>query len=116
MQQAHHSTFDFDHWSELASRDPEGFEARRRETIEAAIRQAPARTQARLRRLQWKLDQIRRTSGTPLAACIRMHNMMWDSLQGRGGLLDTLRRDPRQGLPQRSNNVVSFARHRAKGL
>ena len=39
MQQAHHSTFDFDRWSELASRDPEGFEARRTQAIEAAIRQ-----------------------------------------------------------------------------
>lgn len=116
MQQAHHSSFDFDHWSELASRDPEGFEARRREAIEAAILQAPARAQARLRRLQWKLDQIRRTSGTPLAACIRMHNMMWDSLQGRGGLLETLRRDPRQGLPPRSDNVVNFAPRHARDL
>lgn len=116
MQQAHHSTFDFDRWSELASRDPEGFEARRTQAIEAAIRQAPARTQARLRRLQWKLDQVRRTSGTPLAACIRMHNMMWDSVYGRGGLLESLNRDPRRGLPTQPDNVVNFARRDAKGL
>ena len=116
MHQARHSTFDFDHWSELAQRDPEGFEARRRQVLEAAIRQAPARTQERLHRLQWKLDQIRRTSGTPLAACIRMHSMMLDSLHGRGGLLETLQRDPRQGLPRQTDNVVDFAGRSAGGL
>jgi hypothetical protein len=108
MHQARHSSFDFDQWAELAQHDPQGFEARRSEAIEAAIRQASPRTQERLRRLQWKLDQIRRTSGTPLAACIRMHNMMLDSLHGRGGLLETLQRDPRQGLPRQTNNVVQF--------
>lgn len=115
-KQARPTEFDFDHWSELATRDPEGFEARRSEVIEAAIRRAPARTQTRLRRLQWKLDQIRRTSGTPLAACICMNNLMWESIHGRGGLLEALNRNPRDGLSPLSDNVVEFRSQSARGL
>ena len=33
---------------------------------------------------------VRQRSRTPLAACIRMSEMMWDSLLGEGGLRDTL--------------------------
>jgi len=82
--------FDFESWSALASDDPEGFEAQRARAIEEAIRRAAPRTQMRLRRLQWKLDQIRRTATTPMAACIRMNHMMWDRVTGPGGLLETL--------------------------
>ncbi len=88
-EQAQHN-FDFEAWSTLANNDPEGFEARRSRAIEDAIRRATPRAQARLRRLQWKLDQVRRTASTPMAACIRMNHMMWDRVTGRGGLLETL--------------------------
>ena len=76
---------DFDEWVSLAKSDPEKFEAKRSEIIEAAIScHNPARQQ-RLRRLQWKIDQVRGLSPTPLAACIKISNMMWDSLSGPGG-------------------------------
>lgn len=94
--QSHESSprFDFDRWSELANRDPDAFEARRAAVIEAAISRASDRSQARLRRLQWKLDQVRRTSATPLAAAIRMNELMWERITGRGGLLQALTEGP----------------------
>ena len=82
--------FDFEHWSHLASEDPEAFEARRQALIEDLINSAPRHRQPRLRGLQWRLDMVRQRSRTPLAACIRMSEMMWDSLLGEGGLRDTL--------------------------
>jgi hypothetical protein len=81
---------DFDQWSSLANLDPEAFEARRHELIEEVIRNAPQHCQPRLRCLQWRLDRMRERSGTPLAACIRMSEMMWKSVLGEGGLRDSL--------------------------
>lgn len=82
------SHIDFEQWAALAASDPEAFETRRAQVIDAAIRRAPRPKQQRLRGLQWKLDQVRRLSHTPMAACLRMTNMMWDSLLSEGGLID----------------------------
>ncbi|HKJ08805.1 MAG TPA: DUF3135 domain-containing protein [Gammaproteobacteria bacterium] len=79
---------DFEQWAALAASDPEAFEAQRAQVIDAAIRRAPRPKQQRLRGLQWKLDHVRQLSGTPMAACLRMSNMMWDSVLKEGGLLD----------------------------
>ena len=101
--------FDFDRWAKLADTDPAAFEAQRQAAIEEAIAQAPERTRARLQRLQWKLDQIRRTSGTPLAAAIRMNEMMWDRIAGKGGLLEALTQPPAQRREQAAD-VLRFPR------
>lgn len=90
MPKSAHNSFDFEAWSKLANSDPDGFEARRNRAIEEVICHATPRTQMRLRRLQWKLDQVRATSATPMAACIRMNRLMWDRITGPGGLLETL--------------------------
>lgn len=108
MPESAQHAFDFEAWSELASSDPEGFEARRARAIEEAIRRAAPRTQARLRRLQWKLDQVRRTSATPMAACIRMNHMMWDRITGPGGLLETLVEGHAAQPPQERAKVLQF--------
>jgi hypothetical protein len=84
------ANIDFDQWSSLATLDPEAFEARRHELIEDLIRSAPLHRQPRLRGLQWRLDRIREHSRTPLAACIRISEMMWEALVGEGGLRDSL--------------------------
>lgn len=103
-RQAH---FDFDHWSRLAILDPEAFEARRHALIEDLIQRAPPHRQPRLRGLQWRIDRVRERSGTPLAACIRISEMMWESLLGEGGLRDSLLalRDPDR-LPRRPRAPV----------
>lgn len=81
---------DFDEWARLAKTDPEEFETRRREIIESTIARNPTGRQQRLRSLQWKIDQIRTLSPTPISACVKISNMMWDSLTGPGGLKDSL--------------------------
>ncbi len=100
--------FDFESWSALASNDPESFEARRARAIEDAIRRAAPRTQQRLRRLQWKLDQVRRASATPMAACIRMNQMMWDRVTGPGGLLETLVEGRAPVAPRSNAQILEF--------
>jgi hypothetical protein len=92
MPMAEHQAggLDFDAWAEVARTDPEAFERMRLAAIERCIADAPVQNQERLRRLQWRIDQERRRAGTPLAACIRVSRMMWQSLIGEGGLRDRL--------------------------
>jgi len=83
---------DFDSWSDLAQSDPEAFEARRSQLIEQLIQGMPAHKQRRMRCLQWKIDQVRARASSPLSACIKLSEMMWDSLLGPGGLREVLER------------------------
>jgi hypothetical protein len=82
---------DFDAWRLLASTDPEAFEAERRKVLQAVIERAPARRRQRLEGLQWRVDQVRRRSASPMAACISLSDMMWEAFAGKRGLLATLR-------------------------
>ena len=82
----------FKELAKLASTDPEAFEEKREEAIENFIRSAPTESRRkRLRHLQWQIDGIRRRSQSPLGACVKITNMMWDSVYGKGGLLDALK-------------------------
>ena len=81
---------DFDAWRRLAEQDPEGFERHRRRTLRAAIQRAPGRRRRRLEGLQWRVDLERRRASCPMAACVRLSNMMWESVAGDNGLLETL--------------------------
>ncbi len=83
-------SFDFDNWAALARKNPQAFEIKRKIIIDQAISLAPPRRQARLRCLQWQLDQIRNTARTPLAASLRMQRMLWEKLAGESGLLACL--------------------------
>ncbi|MBZ0071847.1 MAG: DUF3135 domain-containing protein [Gammaproteobacteria bacterium] len=105
MSESAHHAFDFDSWSELARNSPADFETCRTQAIEDAIHRAPPRMQMRLRRLQWKLDQVRRTSATPMAACIRINRLMWERITGPGGLLEVLV-EGNQTAPQRPRAAV----------
>ena len=106
--------FDFDAWTSLAQRDPQAFEKQRRCVLEAAILEAPARKQPQLRRTQWKLDQIRRRSATPLAACLQMQRLLWDNVAGKDGLLERLQQFSRQDgacrHTRRSAKILPFKR------
>ena len=82
--------FDFDAWRELAALDPDGFEVRRQHLIESVIQASDGSSQARLRGLQFRMDMERRRSSNPMAACLRISNMMWDALLGPGGLYASL--------------------------
>jgi hypothetical protein len=89
IKQEHHLR-DFDKWVSLASSDPDGFERMRRALIEQFIQRAPEARRHRLRCLQWRIDQERARSKTPLAACIRLSRMMWERVTAEGGLVDHL--------------------------
>lgn len=103
---------DFDDWSQLAATDPAAFEARRERMINDFIDSAPPEKRQRLRGLQWRIDQTRRRSKTPLAACIRISEMMWDSMMGEDGLLERMEmlsgRRPAPAEPRRKAEVLSF--------
>ena len=53
---------------------------------------APAGKQQRLRCLQWKLDQIRNLASTPMAACLQINQLLWESIASEHGLLHCLQR------------------------
>jgi hypothetical protein len=103
-----HSPFDFDAWAKLFIDDPQAFEEQRIQAIERLIRQAPAHKRQRLRCLQWKLDQIRRTAANPLAASLRMNQLLWESLAGPDGLLDRLQQPGTARQGRRPARVVPF--------
>ncbi len=90
MQSAFDWDINFDEWSALASTDPEAFERLRASLVSQVLERAPERRQDRLRGLQWRIDRVRERSATPLAACIRISGMMWDSVMGEGGLVEAL--------------------------
>jgi hypothetical protein len=72
------SDFDFDAWALLARDDPEEFERRRRAAIDALIASSPE-SQRRLAGIQFRIDMERRLAHTPLKACLRLSEMMWDT-------------------------------------
>ena len=103
------SDFDFEEWAVLAKTDPEAFEAKRQMEIEKLIASASPSTQTRLRGLQWQIDAERRRAGTPLSACVRVFNQMWESVYGEGGLLDALNSMEGDPLPERPTaDVLEF--------
>ena len=71
--------FNFKEWAELAKSDPERFEARRNRVINETIRRFPDDRHEMLHRLQWRVDRIRELKKTPLAACIAISGLMWES-------------------------------------
>lgn len=102
-------TTDFEQWMRLASQDPEGFELMRLDMIEELISSASSHCQKRLRGLQWRIDQVRGLSANPMAACIALSGMMWETFAGEDGLVQTLNRgcDGEVNAPQESV-VIAF--------
>ncbi len=94
MKQLDMISMDFDYWFDamvdMAKDNPDGFEYLRQQMIDEIIDDAPEKNRRRLIGLQWRGDQERRLARTPMAACIRMSNMMWESVVGEGGLLEKL--------------------------
>lgn len=85
-----HRRFNFDEWTTLARCDPASFEARRENLVCDFISAQRPDRQERLTRLQWRIDRERERCKTPLGACIRLSDMMWESFAGEGGLADSL--------------------------
>lgn len=103
---------DFYEAMELARTDPEAFEQYRKYIIELLIARAPKRSREHLRRLQWRIDMERERASNPVAACVKLYQMMWDSFAGEAGLVDTINNGhhvpDRPERPQAGANVVPF--------
>ncbi len=84
--------FDFDNWLELARDNPQAFEEQRLAYIDQEIGKASEETRRRMYGLQWQVDCVRHQAKTPLAACLRISGMMWDTVLGDRGLLQALGR------------------------
>ena len=83
-------SFDFDELAVLSAQDPEEFERRRSALIEANILAAPERLQQRLRHMQCRADLVRDSAHSPLDATFKLSSMMWDSVTGPRGLIESL--------------------------
>ena len=108
--------FDFDEWHQLASSDPDAFEQKRQIVIGKMIQNAPMAKQQRLRCLQWRIDQTRQLSNTPLASCIKISKLMWDSVLGENGMLVALKDldydiepEPNKSSASRSSGIRNTA-------
>jgi hypothetical protein len=102
-------SFNFTEWSRLAAEDPVAFETHRRNAIDRMIRNFPESKQQRMRKLQWRIDQERDLSKTPMAACIRLSQMMWDAVLGEQGLLETIQGNRellRGGAPKKAHSAT----------
>ncbi|NIR97928.1 MAG: DUF3135 domain-containing protein [Gammaproteobacteria bacterium] len=109
MAQTVLSEMGFDAWVALASADPEAFETRRKQLIDQVIQKASRPEQRhRLRCLQWRIDMERRRARTPMAACLRIYRMMWDSVLGEHGMVETFQNPPPARKPRGSAQVISL--------
>jgi hypothetical protein len=104
----------------LAQNDPEAFERCRRHAIDALIDQAPENQRHRLRCLQWRIDMLRDRAANPMAACVGIYRMMWDSFAGDRGLIAAIQRggafDPE--APEHESvraRVLPFTKPQARG-
>jgi len=79
---------DFDTLKQLAEHNPEALEILRQQHIDALIESAPENTQHRLRGLQFQIDAQRRIHPTPMAACIKLSQMMHESFSDLRYLLN----------------------------
>lgn len=70
---------EFDTLVKMAQESPDELEALREEMVESVISSARQDFQRRLRGLQFQIDMTRAKSKTPLAACIRITELMYDS-------------------------------------
>ena len=80
----------FDELVELAKTNPEKFEALRQAEIQSVLMAAPESIRTRLEGLQWRIDLERERAHSPLDACSRLSEMMWDRVLGPGGLRENL--------------------------
>ena len=93
----------FEELSSLAKNDPQAFERRRLELIKETIAQSCEDNRPQLQKLQWRIEMERKRAKTPLASCIRLHDMLMEMVYGEGGFLEAINvlRGILQGLENR---------------
>ena len=96
---------DFEEWARLAKVDPDRFEVQRDRTIAEAISRAPVNRQHHLRCLQWRVDRVRERTSNPLAACIAISDMMWNTFHN---LNDSYKELQNPGLQRPEAKILAF--------
>ncbi|MCZ6709690.1 MAG: DUF3135 domain-containing protein [Gammaproteobacteria bacterium] len=100
---------DFDILLDMARNDPEGLETLRRSLTGAVIAAAMSEnTRRRLHGLQFRVDMERRRAGTPLAAAIRISEMMCQSLADLHRSMVTLEEDRQHPAQLSTATVIQF--------
>ena len=104
------SEIDFEHWSTLASSDPQKFEELRRDKISDFINRADTQRQKRLLGLQWQIDAVRaQHKDSSVAACLAISELMWETFQQ---LAEVLQSQADSGLaapiPTMQANIITF--------
>ena len=115
-----HTDFDFDQWVRLAREDPERFEQLRQQKIAEMIAEVPEEIRKRMEGLQWKIDQMRQTASNPMASCIRISSLMWDTVLGEDGLvqsIESLDQAPSDGQRKEREpaKIIDFGRSHGSG-
>ena len=90
MQGKSLTKLDFDEAVALARQNPEAFEQYRLDAIEALITCSSRKNQQHLRRLQWRIDQVRKRAPNSTAACVKIYQMMWENFTGNSGFIDII--------------------------
>lgn len=85
----------FEEMVDLARNRPDELEQLRNRVCESIINEAPVAIRQRLRGLQFQIDMERRRASNPMASCVRISQMMFDSLERLRRLLN----DADPGLP-----------------
>lgn len=70
---------EFDELLKLAENNPEELEKLRRTLVDQVIQQAPERLRRRLQGLQFQIESQCKIAGSPMAACIKISEMMHES-------------------------------------
>ncbi len=83
--------FDFQFWADLAQKDPDAFEKQRKQTIDQYLSSIEDKAlQARLSKLQWRVDMERKKSKNPMDTTVRIYDMMWASVSKNYDVLQEL--------------------------
>lgn len=101
---------DFKAMSKLAQDDPQQLEAWLQEEVERLINSAPPHHQHRLRGLQFTIDMERRKANNPMAACIRLSQLMHESFSKLRETLDQVQRANLELETQESAKIIPFAK------
>lgn len=104
----------FDELKAMAAERPEELENLRKRMTDQILSDAPAERRRRLEGIVFKIDAERRRSKNPLQACIRISQMMMDSVTDLRDAVNMLGANPaaqpvQQDAP-RSADIVEFKR------
>ena len=103
---------DFDQLKELAQTDPDTLLRIKKQIIDDFIASAPESHQARLRGIQWRIDEVARKAKSPMAACVEISGMLHASFDSLRDALNEITGNQHLIEPKKKpeGKVIGFAR------